>query len=167
VHGWAVAHAGGLADGLVEFQTGMEASTRLWGKVALPHFIAMLAELLMLQGDHARALDEIEQILIANDTTRDLYFNAELHRLAGECHARFGEYDAAETALQRAIATARGQEAKTFELRAATALGRVWVNGRGEKAKAQALVRSTLEGLTDPEETVDVQRARSCLSDWS
>jgi predicted ATPase len=133
----------------------------------MPHFIAMLAEVLILHGDHARALDEIEHILVANDTTRDLYFNAELHRLAAECHLRFGEHDAAEAALQRAIATARAQGAKTFGLRAATALGLLWTNRYGEKAKAHALLRSALDALGDPEQTVDVRRARAYLTDWN
>jgi len=167
VHGWAVAHTGKPAGGLVELQTGIEASTRLFGKVAMPHFTAMLAEVLMLEGDHARALDAIEQILVANDATRDLYFNAELHRLAAECHVRFGEHEAAEAALRRSMATARAQGAKTFELRAATALGRLWANRGDETAPARALVRAALEALGEAEETVDVRRAHVCLTDWS
>ena len=167
VHGWAAAHVGSVADGLVELQTGIESSKQLWGRVAMPTFICMLAEVLMLQGDHARPLDEIEQILIATETTHDRYFNAELHRLAGECHLRFGEHDAAEAALQRAIATACAQGAKTFELRAATALGRLWANRDGDKTKAQGLLRAALDALGDPEETIDVRRARACLTDWN
>ena len=166
VHGWALAHAGKLAEGLVELQTGIEESKRLFGRVAMPHFIAMLAEVLMLQGDHARALDEIETILIAVDTSRDLYFNAELHRLAAECHIKFGEREAADAALQRALETARAQGAKTFELRAATTLGRLWAN-RDDKPKARQCLRSILDALGDAEETVDVRRARACLTEWS
>jgi tetratricopeptide (TPR) repeat protein len=167
IHGWALAHAGKLGDGLVELQTGIEESKRLWGQVAMPHFIAMLAEVLMLHGDHARALDDIEGILIANETSRDLYFNAELHRLAAECHLKFGEHEAAEAALQRALETARAQGAKTFELRAATTLGRLWADRR-QKAKAHGLLQSSLEALgVDTEETPDVRRARGYLTEWS
>jgi predicted ATPase len=164
VHGWALAHVGKLAEGLVELQTGIQESGRLWGKVALPHFIAMLAEVLMLQGDYARALDEIDTILVMTDTTRDLYFNAELHRLAAECHVTFGERDAAEASVQRALQTARAQGAKTFELRAATTLGRLTAN-LADKPKARQCLRAILDALGDAEETADVRRARACLSE--
>jgi hypothetical protein len=138
---------------------------RLNGQVAMPQFIAMQAEVLMLRGD-ARALDDIERILTVTETSRDLYFNAELHRLAAECHLKFDEHQAAEAALQCAIDTARAQRAKTFELRAATALGRLWVDRHAE-ASAHALLQSALEGLGNPEETVDVRRARACLTEWA
>ena len=166
IHGWALAHAGNVSDGLVELHTGIEESIRLWGQVAMPQLIAMRAEVLMLRGDHARALDDIERILTVTETSRDLYFNAELHRLAAECHLKFDEHQAAEAALQRAIDTARAQGAKTFELRAATALGRLWVDRHAE-ASAHALLQSALEGLGNPEETVDVRRARACLTEWA
>jgi predicted ATPase len=132
----------------------------------MPHFLAMLAEVLILRGDHARALDEIQRILTVNETSRDRYFNAELHRLAAECHLALGEPEAAEAALQQAIETARAQGAKTFELRATTALGRLWAD-RNEKGRAHALLKSVCDTLGDAEETVDVRRARACLTEWS
>jgi predicted ATPase len=120
----------------------------------------------MLRGDHARALDEIQRILTVNETSRDRYFNAELHRLAAACHLALGEPEAAEAALQQAIETARAQAAKTFELRATTALGRLWAD-RNEKDRAHALLQSVCEVFPDAEETVDVRRARACLTEWS
>jgi len=165
VHGWALAHVGKIADGFVEMQSAIDDSVRIWGQVAMPQFISMLAEVLMLRGDHARALDDIDRILIANETSRDLYFNAELHRLGAECHLKFGEHEAAEAALQRGIETARAQGARTFELRAATTLGRLWAN-RHERSNACALLESALEALGDPEDTADVRRARACLTEW-
>jgi serine/threonine protein kinase/predicted ATPase len=166
VHGWALAQTGKTADGLVELQSAIEDSVRIMGQIAMPQFIAMLAEVLMLRGDHARALDEIQRILTVNETRRDRYFNAELHRLAAECHLTLGEPEAAEAALQQAIETARAQGAKTFELRATTALGRLWAD-RNEKGRARALLQSVCEVLNDAEETVDVRRARACLMEWS
>lgn len=166
VHGWALAHTGKTADGLVELQSAIEDSVRIMGQVAMPQFLAMLAEVLMLRGDRARVLDEIQRILTVNETSRDLYFNAELHRLAAQCHLALGEPEAAEAALQQAIETARAQGAKTFELRATTALGRLWAD-RNEKGRAHALLQSVCEVLRGAEETVDVRHARACLTEWS
>jgi predicted ATPase len=91
--------------------------------------------------------------------------STELYRLAAACHLALGEPEAAEAALQQGIETARGQAAKTFELRATTALGRLWAD-RNEKGRAYALLQSVCEALRDAEETVDVRRARACLTEW-
>jgi serine/threonine protein kinase/tetratricopeptide (TPR) repeat protein len=167
VHGWALAHTDRVEDGLVELQSAIADSLRIMGQVAMPNFVAMLAEVLLIRGEHARALDEIERILlVVNETTHDAYFNAELHRLAAECHLAFGEPEPAEAALNQAIETARAQGALTFELRAATALGRLWA-GRGERDQARRLVQRVLDALGDAEETVDVRRAHACLTEWA
>jgi hypothetical protein len=164
VHGWARAHAGMTADGLVELQSAMEDSAQIWGHVAMAQFVAMLAEVLMLRGDPSRALDEIQRILTVNEKTGDLYFNAELHRLAGECHLALDDPEAAEVALHQSIETARGQGAKTFELRAATSLARLWA-ARNEPKRGYTLLTALCDALGDAEETVDVRRARACLAE--
>jgi predicted ATPase len=135
---------------------------RIMGHVAMPEFHAMLAAALIVRGEHARALDEIQRMLTITDTTRDRYVNAELHRLAAACHLTLGEPEAAGVALNQAIETARTQGALTFRLRAATALGRLWFD-RGENEKASALLQGALEALGDAEETIDVRRARALL----
>ena len=136
------------------------------GQIAMPHFFAMLAELLILLGRHTQALESIRRILEANETSRDLYFNAELYRLAADCHTALGQREAAKAACEQAIETARSQGAKTFELRAATALGRLWA-ADGEKARAKSLVQGLCSAFSDAEETVDLVRARECLMQLS
>jgi ATP/maltotriose-dependent transcriptional regulator MalT len=166
VRGWALAHSGKGADGVAELHGGIEDSVRILGQVAMTNFTAMLAEVLIIRGEQARALDEIQRILVVNETHRDDYFNAELHRLAAECLLALDELDAAEAALERAIAIAREQHARTFELRAATVLGRLWA-GRGEQSRAHDQLQRIVETLRDPEDLPDVRRARACLKEWS
>jgi predicted ATPase len=166
VHGWALAHAGRDADGIAELQNGIEDSARIMGHVAMTQFIAMLAEVLIIRGEQTRALDEIQRILIVNETHRDDYFNAELNRLAAECLLALNEPDEAEAALERAIAIAREQHARTFELRAATVLGRLWA-GRNEQGRAHDRLHDILGGLREPEDVPDVRRARACLKEWN
>src|SRR5262245_12282602 len=166
VHGWALAHTGRAADGLVELQAGIEDSVRLWGQVAMPQFHAMLANVRIIRGEAAHALDEAQQGLTLTDSSHDSHFNAELYRLAGTCHLALGEPESAEADLNQAIEIARAQGALTFELRAATALGRIWFD-RGEKERASALLQGVLDALGDAEETVDVRRARASLIEWT
>jgi predicted ATPase len=164
VHGWALAHTGKTADGLAELQTAIADSVRIMGHVAMPHFMAMLAEVLIFRGEHARALDEIQRILTVNKSTRDEYFDAELHRLAGECHLALGEPDAAVAALEQAVEIARQQKALTFQLRATTALARFWLE-QDQQDKARAALQHVLTAFRDAEENVDVRRARALLAD--
>jgi tetratricopeptide (TPR) repeat protein len=164
-HGWAVARAGKPAEGLVEIEAAIENTVRIWGQVGMPQFVSMLAEVLILLGDHARALAELQRILDVNETGRDPYFNAELHRLAAECQLALGQADAAEAALQNAIETARSQDGKTFELRAAIDLGRLWA-ARGETGRATALLSPLCDVVPDADDTVDLRRARRCLTEW-
>jgi predicted ATPase len=162
VHGWALAHTGRVEDGLVRLQAGIEDSVRLWGQVAMSQFKAMLAEVLLIRGEPAHALDEIQRILTATETSRDRYLNAELHRLSASCHLMLGEADSAEAALSQALEIAHAQGALTFELRAAIALCRLW-SDRGERERASALLGGVLDSLGDAEETLDVRRARALL----
>jgi predicted ATPase len=92
------------------------------GEIAMPHFIAMLAEVLIRRNDHERALGEVQRILKRNETSRDKYFNAELHRLAAECQLALGDASAAGASLRLAIDTARAQGATRFEQRAVAAM---------------------------------------------
>ena len=133
----------------------------------MSQFHAMLAEVLMIRGKPAYALDEIQRMLTLTETTHDSYVNAELHRLAAACHLALGDAEPAEAELNRAIGIARAQRALTIELRAATALGRIWFD-RGEQNGARALLQRALDALGgDAEQTVDVRRARACLSEWA
>jgi predicted ATPase len=122
VHGWAIAHLGQESAGLAELETGIAASTKIMGEIAMPHFIAMLAEVLIRRNDHERALGEVQRILKRNETSRDKYFNAELHRLAAECQLALGDASAAGASLRLAIDTARAQGATRFEQRAVAAM---------------------------------------------
>jgi tetratricopeptide (TPR) repeat protein len=164
--GWTSIHTGKTADGLAELQGGIADSVRILGHIAMPSLCAMLADVLIARGEHARALDEVQRSLEANRTTHDNYFDAELLRLEGQCLLALDEREAAEAALDRAIAVARAQGALTFELRATTALGQLWAS-RGEAARARDTLSNVLERLPDPEPTADVRRAQGLQTEWS
>ena len=166
VHGWAIAYGTNPAEGLVQIEGAIRDSLRISGQVAMSQFAAMRAEVLILRREWTRALEEVQRTLSATETSRDRYFNAELCRIAADCHLALAQPEAAEAALRVAIETARSQGARTFELRAATALGRLWA-ARGERTRANALLQPIYDALGDAEEIPDVLRARKCLMEWS
>ena len=82
----------------------------------------------------------------------------------GELLLQQGVLDAAgaETCFQHAIAIARQQHAKSWELRAATSLARLW-QGQGKREEARALLAPIYGWFTEGFDTTDLQEARALL----
>jgi class 3 adenylate cyclase/predicted ATPase len=80
----------------------------------------------------------IGEALRAIETTNEKWFEAEAIRIAGEIALKSPEQDAAkaEAYFERALAVARQQQAKSWELRAAMSLARLWRDqGRRDEAR--------------------------------
>ena len=92
------------------------------------------------------------------------YYEAELHRLAGELRLKSGiaaEEDDAERDFHMAIEVARQQMAKSLELRAVMSLTRLWQR-QGKRSGAPLLAEAYgqfTEGFT----TTDLQKAKLLL----
>jgi predicted ATPase len=64
--------------------------------------------------------------------------------------------------LQRAIDVARGQQAKSLELRAATSLARLWAD-QGKRAQAYDLLAPVYSWFTEGFDTADLKDAKALL----
>jgi predicted ATPase len=87
------------------------------------------------------------------------YWTAELYRLRGELTD--AETDAQSSFLE-ALAIARRQRAKSFELRAATSLNRLRVH-QGKRPEARALLAEVYAWFTEGSDTPDLKEARALL----
>ena len=152
VHGWGLAHAGRIEEGAAELLAGIDASTAIMGQVALPQFYAMMAEVLLLERDVEDARTWIQRATALMDANADLYFAAEVHRLAARCETEGS--GAAIAHLRRAVDVARLQGAKLFELRAALDLIGV------EPKEGKAAVAVALTDFPEPEPWTEIMRAR-------
>ena len=96
----------------------------LWMPFRLQHLARAHAEL----GQFEEAWRCIGEAMTAVETTKEKWCEADIHRTAGEIALMSPEPDAAkaEAHFERAIAIAREQQAKSWELRAATSLARLW-----------------------------------------
>ncbi len=106
----------------------------------------------------ADALDTVER-------TGERQSEAELHRLKGEwllAHRR--QRGEAEACLKRAIAVARGQDAKMFELRAAMSLARLW-GDQGRRGEAHDLLAPIYDWFTEGFDTLDLKEAKAVLDE--
>ena len=91
---------------------------------------------------------------------------AELFRIQGELLHKRATTDVeaieAEACFQRALDTARTQQAKSLELRAATSLGRLW-HQQGKDQQTHALLNPVYAWFTEGLETADLQEAKTLL----
>ncbi len=96
-------------------------------------------ELALLDQRFAEAGDALTEARAAAETSGEGFRSVEIHRLHGELMLAQGGERAnqdAEQALLGAPETARGQRAKSLELRAAVSLGRLWQTlGRAGEAR--------------------------------
>jgi len=92
--------------------------------------------------------------------------DANLHCLKGELLIATDPANAAEAEalFQRALDIARAQEAKSFELRAATSLARLWQR-QGKHAEARALLAPVYEWFTEGFDTGDLVEAKALLDE--
>ena len=98
------------------------------------------------------------------DKTGEAVYVAELYRLKGELvleqsHENSSE---AEAAFQHALDVARKQEAKSWELRAATSLARLWQQ-QGKTTEAHDLLAPVYEWFTEGFDTADLKDAKALL----
>jgi predicted ATPase len=97
---------------------------------------------------------------------RLLYYDAELHRLRAEIllDRDSNAVEEAEALLGQSLEIARRQEAKTFELRAATSLARLWQR-QGKRDAARDLLAPVYEWFTEGFETRDLIEAKALLAE--
>ena len=128
------------------------------------HFLALLSECALAHGRFEAARSFIE---MADGLVRDLgerHFAPEVPRLRGElvlAEARGGADgagDRAEACFREALEMARGQSARSLELRAANSLARLW-QGRGRRAEARALLERLLGEFDEGFDTPDLREA--------
>ena len=71
---------------------------------------------------------------------------------------------AAEDCFGRALEAARGQSAKSYELRAATGLARLWAEP-GDREKAVDLLAPIYSWFTEGFDTPDLKEAKALLEE--
>ncbi len=123
---------------------------------------ALLAETYQMTGETDEALHILLQALEDTDRTSELWYVAELHRRVGEAHRQRGAEIAAKQAFDRALAVARGQGAKLWELHAATSYARS-LRDQGKPAEADALLSPIYASFTEGFDTLPLREAKAVL----
>ncbi|HME23768.1 MAG TPA: adenylate/guanylate cyclase domain-containing protein [Acetobacteraceae bacterium] len=157
----------GRASDAIEMLTSGTAAWRITGATLyttpfLPHLACAYAEL----GRFEQAWGCIGEAMTAAETTKEKWCEAEIHRTAGEVTLLSPEPDAAKAQanFERALAIAREQQAKSWELRAATSLARLW-HCQGKRRQARDLLAPIYGWFTEGLDTLDLKQAGALLDD--
>jgi class 3 adenylate cyclase len=124
-----------------------------------------LAEAFLTAGRAADGLAAVNRAIAAAEQFQINIHEAEAHRLKGELLLLSGAPQAeAEASMRRAIATAQRQEAKGWELRAATSLARL-LRKQGRIAEARDALAQVYNWFTEGFEFPDLKDAKALLDD--
>ena len=89
-------------------------------------------------------------------------WEAELLRLEGVALLGLNRLDKAQGALKEALRVARRQQARAYELRAATSLARLW-GEQGRRGEARDLLAPVYGWFTEGFDTADLKKAKTLL----
>src|SRR5262249_41640171 len=97
---------------------------------------------------------------------KEKWFEAEVNRIAGEIALKSPSPHTAkaEGYFERALAVARQQQAKSWELRASMSLARLW-RSRGKVQRARELLAPVYGWFTDGFDTLDLKDAKTLLEE--
>ena len=123
-----------------------------------------LAEAEARAGDPDRAVAILDEALATADRTGYRAFEAELHRVRGEILLKRDPANPApaEEAFLTAIAVAKQQGTRSFELRAALSLAKLY-QSTGRPADAHAVLAPALEGFAPTPEMPEIAEAQALL----
>jgi predicted ATPase len=102
------------------------------------------------------------------ETTKESWFEAEVYRIAGEIALKslVPDPEKAEAYFDRALAVARQQQAKSWELRAAMSLARLW-RDQGKRDEARELLAPVYGWFTEGFDTRDLKEAKALIEELS
>jgi len=166
VRGWARAQVQGGDEAVAEIQQALADLARIRMSVGTPGLFAQLAEAFWKVGRQDDALGATGLGVERAQQRGQHYHDAELHRLRAEIllDQDGGALEEAGNLLRRAVESARSQEAKWLELRAATSLARL-LRDQGRRDEARALLAPVYDWFTEGFDTAGLKDAKALLDE--
>ena len=164
--GWVLSLTEKALDAVQTTTSGLTALRSTGSTLWMPSCVAHLARAYAELGQFDDAWRCIGEAMMLVETTKETWFEAEVHRTAGEVALMSHSPDAAkaEAYFERALAVARQQQAKSLELRAAMSLARLW-RDQGKVQQARELLAPVYGWFTEGFDTRDLKDAKALLED--
>jgi tetratricopeptide (TPR) repeat protein len=162
VRGWVLAETGQTAKGISE----LEANARWVQGNFQMQVLEMLAQAYLRASCADRAVGTLDDALSKGERGGLHFYDAPFHRLKGEAILMHDSAMSApaEECFRKAIAIARRQSAKSWELRATTSLGRLLAN-QGKRDEARAMLAEIYGWFTEGFDTADLKDAKALLDE--
>ena len=135
-------------------------------KILIPHILSQLAKAYAHLGQFDEAWRFMDEAMTTAEASWERWSDAETHRIAGEIAllSPGRDFAKAEAYFERALEIARTQQARSWELRAATSLARLW-RDQGKRAEAHDLLRPVYGWFTEGFDTADLKEAHALLGE--
>jgi predicted ATPase len=164
--GGAMALKGKAPEAIEILKSGVKGfgftGTTIW----LPMYFSYLARAHTQLVQYEDAERSVGEAMNAVKVRNERWYEAEVNRVAGETALASPEPDAskAEDYFQRALAVARQQQAKSWELRASMSLARLW-RSQGKVQQARELLAPVYGWFTEGFDTRDLKQAKALLDE--
>jgi tetratricopeptide (TPR) repeat protein len=132
----------------------------------VPCILTLIAETLRRAGRQTEVFQHFEEAERQIEATQERWYEAEMHRMYGECLIASGDLASAESRFNRALSVARSQQAKLWEIRAATSLAQLW-RDQGKRRDAHNLLAPIYGWFTEGFDTPVLLDAKALLDDVS
>jgi predicted ATPase len=162
--GCLLALTGKASDAVQTITCGLTAmrstGTTMWMPLWLSYLTRANAEI----GQFDNAGRCIDEAMAAVETAKETWCEAEVNRIGGEIALLSPEPDLAkaEAYFARALAVAREQQAKSWELRAAMSMARLW-RDQGKWNEARKLLAPVYGWFSEGFDTRDLKEAKDLL----
>ena len=168
LEGWATSASGAIGAGLEDMRRGVEQLHEQNVLLFDGLLKIALAEAEAAAGDSDRAVAVLDETLSASDRTGYRAFEAELHRARGDALLMRDPANSApaEEAFQSAIAVAKQQGTRSFELRAALSLAKLY-QSTARPGEAHDILALALEGFAPTLQMPEIAEAQALLAELS
>jgi predicted ATPase len=156
-----VAH-GQHRAGIELFESGLAVYRASGARTMLPAYLAWLAEALLDAGQPKQGLERIAESAEEVEATGERATESWMHCVHGKLLLAVNDTKAADESSRQAFGIARRQNARLYELLAATNLARLW-RDQGNDGEARELLAPVYDWFTDGFDTPVLRDAKALL----
>jgi class 3 adenylate cyclase/tetratricopeptide (TPR) repeat protein len=163
LRGWCLT-ALGREDETLLITRGLAAFRATGSNLWVPFFLTLLADAYGMTGKPEEGLSCLDEAARLIEFTQERCTESEVHRVRGKLLSLLGDMSAAARSFHVGMEIARSQQARLFELRAATGLARIW-RDQGKPNEARELLAPVYSWFTEGFDTLDLKEAKALLGE--
>jgi predicted ATPase len=155
---------GRASDAVMAITTGIASLRSAEATLYEPYYLSYLAMAYAELGQIDDARRYIDDAIDKIEKSKEKWCEPAVHRIAREIALKSltPNPERAEAHFERALAVARQQQAKSWELRAAMSMARLW-RDQGKRDEARDLLAPVYRWFTEGFDTLDLKEAKALL----